>query len=539
MRAAIYARMSTDKQSERSPEDQVARCRDFATDRGWEAPAELVFVDAGISGATRHNRAGLLAMLDRIAEWDVLLVFDDSRLARNTEDAGWVRNQLEEHGRTGFDVSTGLELSNVGSQVMSVMSAEQRKKIAADTKRGQRGQFERGFATGGVAYGYRLEARRGDGTRRDSELVLVPEEAAVVRRMFAMYADGQGIKAIAHALNAEGVAPPRPRAMKLRPASWAPTAIREMLRNELYRGVRVWNRSRWVRGRNGKRRRIERPAAEWVRQVDERWRIVEDARWWTVREQAERRAGRKRSIQGRDGVVRLVPAPEANPNRRRLLAGFLECGVCGGAFYSVRPSGVMGCSWRQARGRTVCRSEVLVPAAALEARVLGALRSEILVPENVAYMAHRALEEVRAARAPADADRSALLDLDRQVARLVEAVALADDVPELVARLRETRARRDALRARLEGAELDLADDELTALVMDEIAGVEAALAGEPEECRRGLRHLLGDRRLRVLADADRGFRVEGALRLRLEVGNPPEAHGRRAGCQGGSGGGI
>src|SRR5690606_13969519 len=99
---------STDKQSERSPEDQVARCREFAAARGWEAPAELVFVDAGISGATRHNRPGLLAMFDRIAAWDVLLVFDDSRLARNTEDAGWVRNQLEEHGRTGFDVSTGL-----------------------------------------------------------------------------------------------------------------------------------------------------------------------------------------------------------------------------------------------------------------------------------------------------------------------------------------------------------------------------------------------------------------------------------------------
>ena len=74
-----------------------------------------MFVDAGISGATRHNRPGLLAMFDRIASWDVLLVFDDSRLARNVEDAGWVRNQLDEHNRTGWDVSTGLELSNVGS----------------------------------------------------------------------------------------------------------------------------------------------------------------------------------------------------------------------------------------------------------------------------------------------------------------------------------------------------------------------------------------------------------------------------------------
>ena len=35
MRAAIYARMSTDKQSSDSPADQIARCRAFATSRGW------------------------------------------------------------------------------------------------------------------------------------------------------------------------------------------------------------------------------------------------------------------------------------------------------------------------------------------------------------------------------------------------------------------------------------------------------------------------------------------------------------------------
>lgn len=35
MRAAIYARMSTDKESDTSPEDQVARCREYAGGQGW------------------------------------------------------------------------------------------------------------------------------------------------------------------------------------------------------------------------------------------------------------------------------------------------------------------------------------------------------------------------------------------------------------------------------------------------------------------------------------------------------------------------
>ncbi len=60
LRAAIYARMSTDKQSADSPADQIARCRDFAASRGWTVAADLVVEDAGVSGASRHNRPKLL-----------------------------------------------------------------------------------------------------------------------------------------------------------------------------------------------------------------------------------------------------------------------------------------------------------------------------------------------------------------------------------------------------------------------------------------------------------------------------------------------
>ena len=52
MRAAIYARMSTGKQSETSPEEQVAECRRYAEENGLEVPEDLVFIDRALSGAT-------------------------------------------------------------------------------------------------------------------------------------------------------------------------------------------------------------------------------------------------------------------------------------------------------------------------------------------------------------------------------------------------------------------------------------------------------------------------------------------------------
>ena len=68
-RAAIYARMSTDKQSADSPADQIARCREYAEREGLEVV--LIEQDAGVSGASRHNRPRLLSLFAEIDAWDV------------------------------------------------------------------------------------------------------------------------------------------------------------------------------------------------------------------------------------------------------------------------------------------------------------------------------------------------------------------------------------------------------------------------------------------------------------------------------------
>jgi DNA invertase Pin-like site-specific DNA recombinase len=57
-RCALYARFSTDKQSNDSAEAQIDTCRRFAAERGWDAPDDLVFADPAVSGASRANRPG-------------------------------------------------------------------------------------------------------------------------------------------------------------------------------------------------------------------------------------------------------------------------------------------------------------------------------------------------------------------------------------------------------------------------------------------------------------------------------------------------
>jgi hypothetical protein len=99
-----------------------------------------------------------------------------------------------------------------------------------------------------------------------------------------MYASGMGLALIAKKLNAEGVEapqPPRTRTMR----AWCPSSIREMLRNERYRGVFVWNRTEKRRDpETGRKTSRPRPESDWRRVEVPTWRIVSEEIWNAVQE---------------------------------------------------------------------------------------------------------------------------------------------------------------------------------------------------------------------------------------------------------------
>lgn len=518
MRAAIYARMSTDKQSAESPEDQIARCREFAGSRGWTVLDDCIAVDAGVSGASRHNRPELLRLMQRIGEWDVLLCFESSRIARNQEDFGWVLNQLEEHDREGYEAMTGQPLASFGTRILGVVNEEERHKIRERTHSGLRGRMERGLATGGAPFGYCNEAVAGGGSR----IVVVPEQAAVVRRIFTMYANGDGIRLIAHQLNTEGVPPPRPRSQKDKAPSWSPNAIREMLRNELYRGERIWNRSRWIKRRDGGRRRLPRPDSDWIRKRDDSLRIVDEDLWARVRDELQGRSvGMQLAVarRGRNAGQQLrVPRAIRGGQPRHLLSGFLECAECGGAVHALKGAR-FGCSWHRDRGQEVCSNSMAIDPQELEERVLRALREQVLVTDVVAHATSVALEELhrKLENRDEEADLRRLEELDRQVANLVGALGLVEaNVPELAEELARVQRERDGVRARLAALPPRLTVEDLRPAIEEALCELRDVLAGP--EGRQALRALLGGERLKVAPDGERGFRIGGVVRVGPDV---------------------
>src|SRR5579859_6723586 len=108
MKAAIYTRFSSDRQREASSEDQARNCRRRLEEEGWQLAEH--YKDEGISGATAA-RPAYQAMLRAASAgaFDVLLVDDLSRLARDSIEQERAIRRLEFQGRRVIAVSDGYD----------------------------------------------------------------------------------------------------------------------------------------------------------------------------------------------------------------------------------------------------------------------------------------------------------------------------------------------------------------------------------------------------------------------------------------------
>ena len=120
-RCAAYARYSCDRQSPLSIEDQLRTCRNFGDGRGWKILDEHIYTDAEVSGGS-DERLGLerliAAALSRAHPFDIILVDDTSRLARNLADAMRLYERLNFAGVRVVAVSQGIDTSSEQADVL-------------------------------------------------------------------------------------------------------------------------------------------------------------------------------------------------------------------------------------------------------------------------------------------------------------------------------------------------------------------------------------------------------------------------------------
>jgi site-specific DNA recombinase len=379
MRCACYARYSTDLQREESIEDQLRNLRNFAAARSWQILPAHVYADYGISGASTDRpalKAMITAALAKPAPFDVILVDDTSRLSRNLAEAMHLKQQLEFAGIRLIAVSQGVDSADDQADVIwtvhGLVDSLFLKELSKKTHRGMEGLALRGMHTGGRVYGYRSVQVEGG-----AKLTVFEPEAVIVRRIFEMSANGKSLKKVAKQLNAENIRSPQPGTKK-RYDTWAPSAIREMLRRELYVGKIVWNKSKKVKvpGTN-KRVRRPRPESEWKITRAPELRIVSDELWQRV----EQRIQFTLKTYGRN----LRGMCQRNASSQYLLSGFLKCGECGANLVVVQGRASKyasyGCPQHYSRG--ACSNSLRIGMEKLETELFTQLEHDVLRPDVV------------------------------------------------------------------------------------------------------------------------------------------------------------
>jgi DNA invertase Pin-like site-specific DNA recombinase len=174
-----------------------------------------------------------MASLKPKPPFQVLVMSEESRLGRESTETFPALKQILAAGVRIFsyledrEVLLGTLADNTMTFLRAEFAAEERRKAAQRTLDAMVRKARAGYVTGGKVFGYdNVRIAKGQVDRQINE-------AAIVRRIFTLYADGCGYRNIAHLLNEQGV--PQPRALMGRPAGWDPGLERRYTPREINR----------------------------------------------------------------------------------------------------------------------------------------------------------------------------------------------------------------------------------------------------------------------------------------------------------------
>lgn len=234
-KCVIYARYSSERQTEQSIEGQLRVCYEFAKNNDLIIVHE--YIDRAMTGTNdlRKEFQQMLSDSERTKEWDICLVYALDRFGRNSIEQAINKYRLQKTGkivisatqRTSRNIDGSQNLDGIILENMYVGMAEYYSaELSQKVKRGLNESRIKGQFTGGVPiFGYEAYGTKAEGRR----VRIKEDEAVIVRRMFEEYASGRLIKDILDDLNNEGVL--------CHGKPFTRTAFYNLLKNEKYIGI--------------------------------------------------------------------------------------------------------------------------------------------------------------------------------------------------------------------------------------------------------------------------------------------------------------
>jgi site-specific DNA recombinase len=325
MRAALYARVSSDEQTQGfSLATQIQRIEDYASRNDLIVCHRFVEDYSGMY-LERPELTKLLALVDA-HEIDAVICYSADRFTRVPGHGDILRSKLKKFGVALHYVSRGLvDTSTPIGEFLATMedggSRLWRDLFLESARRGREGKIAEGRfpGMGVLSYGYRKE-----GKRREMHLVIYEDEARVVCLVFRLFVhDNLSATEIAEYLQKMHIMTPArgKHARQEDPYAWTNSMVTKMLRNTMYGGVFYANRYREVTPdpikhkpmskRKRTKNNVLRPREEWV--AISVPAIIGPQTWQAA--QAKLDDGRRRQLASRG-------------KHQYLMSGRMTCGKC-------------------------------------------------------------------------------------------------------------------------------------------------------------------------------------------------------------------
>ncbi len=348
MKAAIYCRLSEEDRNKQSETDdscsiqnQKAMLLQYTMEQGWEL--YNIYSDDDYTGSDRRRPE--FNRLLRDAEqhkFDIVLCKTQSRFTRELELVEkYIHGLFPVWGIRFISIVDNADTANKGNkksrQINGLVNEWYLEDMSENIRSVLINRRKNGFHIGAFAlYGYKKDPEQ------KGHLIVDEEAAAVVREVFALFAQGYGKTAIARMLNDRGIPNPteykrlhglRYRQPKMKNSTlWTYSAISDMLTNEIYIGNLVQGKYGSVSYKTKQNR--PRPKSEWY--------IVE---------------GTHEPIVGRElwDRVQALTAQKARPfagGTIGLFAGKARCANCG---YVMRSSKTHNKHYLQCPSRRVSK----------------------------------------------------------------------------------------------------------------------------------------------------------------------------------------
>ena len=371
LRVAAYCRVSTlQEQQESSYEAQVSYYTEKITaNANWTLAG--IYADDGKSATNIRKRSDFQAMIDdcMAGKIDMVITKSISRFARNTVDAlTYIRKLKEKNIPVFFEKESINTMEGSGELLLTILSSqaqEESRNISENCRWGIVRKFEDGkvIVNHSKFLGYTKD--------KDGNLVIVPEEAEVVRRIFRLFLEGNSSYKIKRILESDGVQTATGK------TTWNATVIDRMLSNEKYMGDALLQKTYTVDFLSKKRVKNRGIVPQYYIE-DDHEPIISKELFHQVQEEKVRRAS----------IYKPASRKQDTPQKRKysskyVLSDIMVCAECGQPYrrqvwskYGQKQA-VWRCDNRLKHGSKRCKHSPTLKEKTLHGAIMTAINSVV------------------------------------------------------------------------------------------------------------------------------------------------------------------